>query len=116
MTRKRRRHPARESYTKRHERWLGSKASDPPDQMFTWHEPPIEREEREDRTDASRSFIAAYDHPVACPRCYLPITRGQRVRYIAGNDLVHVWHRHPEPANEEPCPTCWLVHGGDCDR
>lgn len=64
----------------------------------------------------SRSFRLRYDEEIECCVCFEKIEVGSLVRYNPAGLIVHVKHSAPAPVTETPCPECWLVHAGECDR
>lgn len=69
-----------------------------------------------DRRNPTRSFTLRYQDDIECCVCFEIIEVGSLVRYNPEGLIVHVRHRKPEPVAGKPCPSCWLVHAGECDR
>lgn len=62
------------------------------------------------------SFEARYQG--RCGSCPNSIQLGDQVTYDCDDELVHedclrAWR---DPRHQIACPTCWLIHPGECDR
>lgn len=65
-------------------------------------------------------FEAKY--PGVCADCRDDIVPGERVTYNGDDELVHDGHgdrprvviRRPSEIGDEVCPSCCLIHAGEC--
>jgi hypothetical protein len=61
----------------------------------------------------SGAFRARYAG--GCAECWHDIEPGELVRFDDDDRLVHdSCAAEPELAEQPACPSCWLVHAGEC--